>query len=645
MGGDNLKALSTTSQQTKINPFTTNLIDFMKSTSNRLPNAFITNNELTPIEKHNSQVIAFIKKRPLSLIQQAAIKLFTDSCQREKLSNEAYNKAVTKFNQQHGLLIPKKVIDTINTSKYDTGKYYDYINYPYIDSEAFKLAMQHYRSEIKRYNDGLIDTNNTITNYNKKVEKNLSAALHKKVFIFKKQHQRLFNKTYNKKAEAYNLIHGTIVRKKRIQKVKFQSEIIFSTVLGFYAKQLKQRNAYNLGINLPTSVAKNKLPALKIDYSKLANHKIDGIQRLDICKKTAQNHIKRLREAGIINNYLFINSNTPVKCSISTKILVILDGNVPKSKNAENQLFTDNRENDLHNNSDTTRSLLLNKSKIKDSATSSIDQIRSLASQTVNACAAHKRYTNTQTNNDFSSPPPKNKNEKRSENLRKLLVEPHILAQQLANNAFLNYTPLRYDRLKQENLYGNLSNEEFKQLVIYDILKSSNKLYKNHTVFAGEWTKTIKKALETWFISNDFTLHKATIIKKMPQYRWQLEKTRKFLLKPQNKDFTLLYPYQWFNKSRTLSKECGFFGLAQHYIKNQALKVKNIEQQQLETRENNIRKERLTHLQKAENKVKRYLKGKISMDELYNYVQDNLPHNWLANLPSLIEKINLKNVA
>ncbi len=610
----------------------------MQNTSNKLPNAIITNNELTPIEKHNSQVIAFIKRKPLSLIQQTAIKLFKDNCQREKLTPEAYNNAVDKFNKQHGLLITKNVIDTVNTSKYNTGKHYSYINYPYINGEAYKLAMQHYRAEIKRYNDSLIEANNNIATYNKSIIKKLSSKQLEKTLAFKNQHQRLFVKTYNKKVELFNQQHGNIAPKKRIQKVKFQSEIVFSVILGFYAKQLKQRNGYNLEMQIPTSVAKDKLPALKIDYNKLATHKIDGVQRLDICKKTAQNHIKRLREAGVINNYLFTNSNTPIKCTISPKILVVLDGNVPKSLTTENQFIISKRSKDLHNNSDTTRALSLNKDKIKDSATSSKDIIRSLASQTHNTCVAHA-YKNTQKIKSPMVNEPRN-HEKRSENLRKLLVAPHILAQQLANNEFLNYTPLRYNRLKQENLYGNLSKEEFKQLVIYDIFKSSNKLYKKHTVFAGEWTRTIQKALDTWFLNRGYTLHKETIINKIPQYRWQLEKARKFLLKPNNKHFNLLYPYQYFNKSRTLSKECGFFGLEQHYLKNITLKIQKIEAQKLENRENNLRKERLTYLQRAENNIKKYLKGTITHQQLYNYVQDNLPYNWLEQLPSLIEKMN-----
>lgn len=580
----------------------------MQNTSN-LPNAIITNNELTPIEKHNSQVIANIKRNPLSYIQQHAIKLFNDDCQRNRLKDEAYNQAIDNFNKQHGLLVVKKVIDSVNPAKYDTGTYYSYINYPYIDGEAYKLAMQHYRTEVKRYNDSLINVNREIATYNKSLLKNTSPAQLLKIEEFKKQHQKLFNTTYNKKAEAHNTTSEKTIPKKAIQRVKFQSEIIFSIILGFYAKQLKQRNGYLLEMNLPTSISKDQLPTLKIDYNKLATHKIDGIQRLDICKKTAQNHIKRLREAGIVNNYLFINSNKPVKCTISPKILVILDGNSPKCLNTENQLFTDSRSKDLHNNIDTTCNILLKKDKIKDYATNSEDHIRSLQKQTSVSCAAHA-YTNTQKIREISQTPPKN-HEKRSENLRNLLVAPHILAQQLANNEFLNYTPLRYERLNLEDSYGNLTREEFKQLVIYDIFKAANKLYKDHYVFAGEWTKTIKTALETWFLNQGHTLQKETIItKKLPQYRWQLEKARKFLLKPNNKDFNLLFPYQYFNKSRTLSKECGFFGLAQHYFKNVALKIQKIEVKKIENRQNNLRKERLTYQQRAENKVKQYLKGK-----------------------------------
>lgn len=615
----------------------------MPSTSNTLPNAIITNNELTPCEKHNSQVIAYIKRNPLSIIQQQAIKLFTDNCQRNKLNDEAYNKAVDTFNKQHGLLITKKVIDSVNPNKYDTGKYYNYINYPFIDSEAFKLAMQKYRAEIKRYNDSLIDANKAITTYNNSVLKNLSPDQKIQLQHFKKKNERLFTKTYNTKAEQYNTTNNNIILKKRIQKVKFQSEIIFSIILGFYSKQLSQRNAFQLDLNLPTSINKNQLPALKIDYRKLANHKIDGVQRLDICKKTAQNHIKRLREAGIINNYLFTNSNQPIKCAISGNILVVLDGNSPKTLISENQLFTDNPSNVLHDNSDTTSNNILKEYKIKDSATSCQDQIRSLPKQTVNSCAAHKRYKNTQNIKVSSSVPPK-KNEKRSENLRKLLVAPHILAQQLANNEFLGHTALRKERLLQEVQYGNLTRAEFQQLLIYDYFKISNRIYKESTVFAGEWTKTIKKALDTWFINNNALLQKQTMYDKIDQYRWMIEFARKWFTKKEVK-VTPLFPYQYFNKKRTLSKEIGFFGLESTHRTKLKIEADKLETDKVETRDNNIRKHRLTELNKAERKVKQYLKGTLKVDELYNYIQNNLSQQWIAQVPKLIEKLDQKNVA
>lgn len=609
----------------------------MQNTSNTFPNALITNNELTPIEKYNAAVIANLKKHPLTLLDQHTIKIFNDNCQRNKLSDEKYNIEVDKFNKHHGLLITKKVIDTLS-SKYDTGAYYNYINYPYINGESFKLAMKNYRSEVKRYNDGLIEINNNINSYNQKISKKLTTDQLVNVSNFKKQHNKLFTKTYNIEVEKYNAANGPIIAKKRFQKVKFQSELVFQVLLGFYSKQLKQRNAYLLNRNLPTSVEKSKLPALKINYYNLVNHKIDGFQRLDMTKKTAQNHVKRLREAGIINNYLFISPQKPVKCTISSKILVVLDGNLPKSLKTENQLFTDKQSKDLHKRSDTTSAIILNKDKIKDSATSCKDLIRSLTSQTHNACLADA-YKNTQKIISEKKEAGPKKHQKRSENLRKLLIEPHILAQQLANNEFINHIPLRYDRLKSEDQYGNLTREEFKQLVIYDIFKSANKLYKNHTVFAGEWTKTIKKALDEWFINNDFILHKATIINKLYQYRWMIEEARKLLLKDRYKDFNLLYPYQYFNKTRTLSKECGFFGLEKHYLKNENIKLKKLETKKLENRENNLRKERLTYQQRSEKKIKQFLNGKCNELELYNYIQDNLPHSWLEQLPSLIKKL------
>lgn len=611
--------------------------------TNPVKNGIVPFNQLSDIERYNVKITDWLQRNPLSAIQQESIKIFNDNAFRDKWNDDKYNSEVEKYNNQYKeYTIYKRVVD--QPKKTLKLVHYNYINYPLIDSEAFKMTMQNYRAEVKRYNDSLLLRNTTVSTTNNTVKSKLTKCQLDKRLQFKRLNNKLSAHAYNVQAVAYNNRYDNIILLRRIPKIRSQYELTFQSILGFYGSQIKDRNDFKQKLGKPTSIKKNEPPTLKIDYRKLSTHKIDGVQRLDICKKTAQNHIKRLREANIITDYDFINSKMAIKCRISSKILVIFDANPPKSLTSQNQPITVERSNDLHSDSDTTGTILLKKDKIKDFAIAKVIQ------RNFNDCLADG-YKNTQQiakNSDNNQ----NKKEKfvaqnfiASDNLRKLLIPAHILAQQLANNEFVTHKALTKTRLLNEFNGGNLTQDEFRTLVIYDIFKISAKQYKNSNVYAGNWTKTIQRALKTWFLATGtnekFHFQKRTVYKQIPMYRWKLNKARKFFLE---NDINPLFPYEYFNPARTLSKEIGFYGLHKIWLSRlkEAKKQQDIEKQ--ERYENGKRKNRLTIQNKIEKRIKTYLKGTSTLDNLFNYVQDNFHKDWLGYLPKMIEKEQQKNI-
>ncbi|WP_272151654.1 hypothetical protein, partial [Tenacibaculum aiptasiae] len=321
---------------------------------------------LSEIGVYNQLVRDYLSVNKLDNLTQYAIKLFKDNAQRKRVNIAQYNKAVEEFNNQHGFLLLKK-----GSESQSSNKYYSYINFPFLNREAIKMTMDNFRQFYHKYNKQVEKENEEIREYNrtKVIFRNkLTKEQVKYKIAFEDKHKSLFVRDYNTLVEKENLKEA-FIPKKRIQKIKYQSELIFQVLVGFYTSQLRTRNAYLMEMNRPTSVLKNSLPKLKIDHRKLATHKIDEITRLDICKKTAQNHIKRFREANILVNYVKINQNKPIQINFNPQILVILDGNEPKSQTPENKRFSPQSWKNLPDNSDTTRTNL-KKEERKDCAKS-----------------------------------------------------------------------------------------------------------------------------------------------------------------------------------------------------------------------------------------------------------------------------------
>lgn len=643
--------------------------DAPSNNQNSIPSSWIEYNLL--VQQQLLQV-------PMSYVQQIGVKNFKALATRNKYSISTYNKEVVLFNNRHGLLI-EKLPEATNTTGFVTSlaTKYNYLNYPYLDREAVKGTMDKYRNYVFNYNKKVAKENRQISKYNTAIIPTKSNQIKHEILHFKTSNSWRFTREYNSRVEAYNAANDQLyLPKKRIQTIKFATEIVFHTILGFYVKQLKIRNATLMGSNQPTRTLKNQLPKLKIDHRKLATHKIADIPRLNIVKKTAQNHIKRLREAELLVNYSKTNQNKPISVNFSPQILVILDGDFPKSQKPQNQNVTSLSEKKLPHNNEPTGAFLLKESKRKDNAESiahfrSGSMPKSLSTDSVadsykNTTGIDKKSLSGGAENSQEIRPQFLRNSERSpqnntttndldlqksrcsvvsNNLRECIQDERELAQQLANHQFDSYKGLRYERLKNEVYAGTLDKHEFRQLLIQDFVKTAAKIWKNHHVYVGDWKKAInqlnEKLFKTSFPGTNNHPHKEKCLKFLESYRWMQNFARKWFLK---NEVNALYPSLYFDPTRTKSQEIGFFGLRSVYISHINYLEKRVEERKQQAIGSAKRKRIISQQQKLTRAISKFEKGKIDYTQLYNYVQDNLHIDYLLQLPQLIEK-HTKNSA
>lgn len=228
-----------------------------------------------------------------------------------------------------------------------------------------------------------------------------------------------------------------------------------------------------------------------------------------------------------------------------------------------------------------------------------------------------------------------------SEKLQNLIVHPQELAVNLANHEYNNYKPIDIRYLHKEAYSGTMLKEEFRELVIQDFFKTMSKIYKNSTPFAGSWKKAINfYMLNKWISFTGDAFNKAAIVDDIQQMRWRAEWARKWFVK--NHKVTPLFPADYFDMTRKTSKEVGFEYTKAKY--NEHLQGKAKYEALKKKREANAirRKETINHAKKCENEVNRFFKNKITMSQLFDYVENNLPPDFLEKLPQMIEKRSLK---
>lgn len=516
--------------------------------------------------------------------------------------------------------------------------------YPAIIEEAFSSTMDNYRKYIASYNfktqaeNELIQAhNNSVKEFCKTTVLNEIQTEYKRLFLLhnaKNNHARDYNEAVTQFCNDY----GLIVEKKKIQTVKYATEVVFQNLLHLYNSQLMKRNEKFIKGGI---VSKRPIEEFKINSFLVTQLKRNEVSSIAICSKTVRNHRKRLEEAGVFVEYHFAGRNRPIEVHINPEILVILDVYTSKIKRSETKELRLTYWNVLPDNNESTRTFI-NEYKKKENVENISQDIRSSSEALT---PSHLFFTGTHTSKEASQTKgagdePETNEKTLSDKLQGLILHPQELAENLANGDYHNYKPIDIRYLYKEAFSGTLTSEEFRELAIQDFFKSISKIYKSSTPFAGSYKKAINLYYQNkWIAFTGNSFNKSVLVDEISQMRWRIEWARKWFIK---NEFTPLFPYNYFDMTRKTSKEVGFEYTKAKWnehltaiAKYDALKKK---QQSNATK----RKETINHSKKCENALTRFFKNKLTYSQLFDYVEQNLPKQYLEKLPDLILKKSLK---
>jgi hypothetical protein len=504
--------------------------------------------------------------------------------------------------------------------------------------------MDNYRKYIASYNFITRAENELIQAHNNSVKEFCKINALTEI---QKEYKRLFllhnekncnPRDYNEVVAQFCSDYGIIVEKKKIQTVKYATEVVFQNLLHLYNSQLMKRNEKFIKGGIST---KRPIEEFKVNSFLVTQLKRNEVSSIAICSKTVRNHRKRLEEAGVFVEYHFAGRNRPVEVHINPEILVILDVFNSKLKRSENKELRLTFWNVLPDNNESTRTFI-NEYKKKENVENNSQDIRSSSEALT---PSNLFFTGTHTSKEAictrgARGDTQTTEKTLSDKLQELILHPQELAINLANGNYHDYKPIDIRYLYKEAFSGTLSSEEFRELAIQDFFKSISKIYRSSTPFAGSYKKAINLYYQNkWIAFTGNSFNKSVLVDEISQMRWRIEWARKWFVK---NEFTPLFPYHYFDMTRKTSKEVGFeYTKAkwnEHLVaiaKYDALKKK---QQSNATK----RKETINHAKKCESALARFFKNKLTYSQLFDYVEQNLPKKYLEKLPDLILKKSLK---
>lgn len=491
--------------------------------------------------------------------------------------------------------------------------------FPEINGEAFALTMDKYRIYVSKLNEARKLENIEIEKHNLKVPAKQDDDV-KQTFanLFVKKYNSLLPVAYNEKVDEIFTDKGIVLKKKKLHIIKYQSELVFQQFLYEYSQQLAQ----NTKVFKDMGIIENRpIKMLEINSLKIVMLQRNGIASIDVCKETIKNHRRNLVEAGILFDYTFCGHKRGVKAHINREILTVFDSHTGNLTTSENQHFTPRTAKSFGNNKEVTVTES-NKSKIKENV-DNISLIKGTASPDIHL--NNNIDSNTIAQVEKSKLGAREKFVKISENLENSIENEYELCNKLAAGEYNFYKPLDIRLLYIESVSGTMSRERFKELIIQEFFKESARLYRNATPFFGSW----KKALDTWlhkkFLVNENLYNKELMVEKLQEYRWRLNHAHKWFT---SKNVKPLFPNQYFDFTRQSPKEIGFEYTKKAFLSNKKALENRITEEKQALKAAAERKERINYAKKFDLAFNRFKNNRISLNEMFDYVKNNLPANY-----------------
>lgn len=562
----------------------------------------------------------------------------------QRLDNKVFSIASTLFGYGENPTKEVKVVSNIPIEKPSQLSGRIIAIYPAIIEEAFSNTMDNYRKYIASYNfktqaeNELIQAhNNSVKEFCKSNTLNEIQSEYKRLFLLHNE-KNVNPRTYNESVTNFCADYGLIVEKKKIQTVKYATEVVFQNLLHLYNSQLMKRNEKFIKGGI---TSKRPIEEFKINSFLVTQLKRNEVSSIAICSKTVRNHRKRLEEAGVFVEYHFAGRNRPIEVHINPEILVILDVFTSKLKRSENKELKLTFWNVLPDNNESTRTFI-NEYKKKENVENISQDIRSSSEALT---PSHLFFTGTHTSKEAictkgARGDSQTKEKTLSDNLQELILHPQELAENLANGDYHDYKPIDIRYLYKEAFNGTLTSEEFRELAIQDFFKSISKIYKSSTPFAGSYKKAINLYYQNkWISFTGSSFKKSVLVDEITQMRWRTQWARKWFVK---NEFPPLFPYDYFDMTRKTAKEVGFEYTKAKWNEHLTALAKYDVLKKKQQSSAKRRKEVINHSKKCENALNRFFKNKLNYSQLFDYVEQNLPPQYLEKLPDLILKKSLK---
>jgi len=515
--------------------------------------------------------------------------------------------------------------------------------WPYITNEALASTMDNYRIYISQYNEKIRIANGEISKHNAEVDRyrqeNDLTEVQKQysnIFCLKNWGKRPAE--YNQLADQFNQEYGLLVRKRKLATVKYATELVFKQIMHIYSTQLaKQTAAY---MQLGTSEAK-PVKKLEINAWHITELKRNEVASIDICIQTVRNHRERLEEAGVLIDYSFRGHEKGVRMAINPQILSIFDAKTQKLARAGNQQLNPETLKDFVDKQIVYKTNKRNIKKKENGGAASPDK------GTPSAALSFVFYKNIPRQGAKKDAPAAAENVKvltLSERFSANLIPDQELALRLSSGYYNSYTPIDIRHFHTEAYNGTLTRDEFKEVVVQEFFKNAAKLYRNTTPYPGSWKKAINSWMEKQFTfkngNETGTYNKSLIADKLSEFRWRIQHAHKWFMKSGVKT---LYPSDYFDFSRQDPKEIGFEYTKKAWQNHLKYIKSNPEKKRKDAKKAEQRLTQINHSKKFEAQLNRFLKNKISVEDLFDNVA-KMPPQYSAKLSETLLKLSASKV-
>ncbi len=525
-------------------------------------------------------------------------------------------------------------------------------------SKQRKLILKNYQRFVHNYNDQIKILNQEVKNYNQQCQKCIvenemkdqSKALNQKL---RSKLGKVSIIEYNKAVEIENTLSSNpVYLKKKHTSIKKITETTFSLIIFKYAMQMHSKN--KILESVPATTVRS-LQKVQVNPYNLANTVINEVLTLPYTKRTIQNHVNRLIDAGVLVDHEFKGyyfnkdpkkrAGKPSEYHVNSEIMVVFDDKTKKTLSIENQLFKYGSEKNFHYDSIVTRTII-NNNNINEIVNKSHSNEKEFVQQILPSFLKSPKvdnkniYKNTNSVSSSKKSPRQLENfDQSSEILRESIDTKYDLCYDLDHNKYDDHRFCMQREFEREYLYGNMSKSEFLELLQHEFMKLAAPLYKNKTVYSGSWSKAYNDIKRLFLNNNGSIPGKANLLNTFNALHWRITYAKR-CQNSKRKSWRALFPTQYFDPTRTTNKSGGFAHTLEFWKKEQERRQNEHLLKSKRRQEAAIRNRRYKAIDDFHKKVKHLTQGKITIGELQDFIYNNneLPDKYKFNITHFISQ-------